>query len=99
MWTFSNVSSLALGAALLAQTASAQISASGPLTDVNSWGVGWQTPRQGGLPASLWDSTNASDITVLLSEIDVNALSPAQTELFSTRLRRRNDFSLYWLYT
>ena len=87
MWTFSKVSGLALASALLAQTASAQISASGPLTEVNAWGVGWQTPRQGGLPASLWESTNANDIAILLGELDVKALSPAQTGLFSTILQ------------
>ena len=61
--------------------AQAQVSALGALNDVNPWGVGWISPRDGGLPTSLWSDTRSDDIESLLDAVDLNNLTPAQTDL------------------
>lgn len=76
-----NVFAASIIALTTALGAHAQISASGPLTQVDPWGVGWVGARNGGLGSDLWTATHADDVELLYGSIDVNVLTPAQEAL------------------
>ena len=62
----------------------AQIVASGSLTDLDPWGIGWKSAQTGGLKSNMWNSTSAKTVNELLGSIDAHQLSPVQADLLRT---------------
>ncbi|MEM6627719.1 MAG: hypothetical protein AAF719_13560 [Pseudomonadota bacterium] len=73
-------------ASLAAMQANAEITTSGPLTQVDPWGVGWLGGADGALPSTLWDGASAIRLEDLMAQIDVSALSPASADLLRRTL-------------
>jgi|GEM_PF-5157268 len=62
-------------------SANAQIVASGSLTDLDPWGIGWKNAQTGGLKSNMWKSTSAETVNELLGSIDAHQLTPVQANL------------------
>jgi hypothetical protein len=74
----SGLAALALGAAALAPlSAGQQITSSGPVTPVDSWGVGWLARSENPLPQTLWANTTGAELKTLMETIRPVQLSPA----------------------
>ena len=74
-----------LGAAALFHPtiAAAQISSSGPLADVNPWGVGWIGSRENALPADFWGDSRKQDLTPIFQSMSIDRLSPAELTMLT----------------
>lgn len=68
---------LALCLAASSASASAQVVSSGPLQQVDPWGVGWLGQANGALSSDIWQNTNAAALKPLLESIDPARMSPA----------------------
>lgn len=62
-------------------SAQAQIVASGSLSEVDPWGIGWKGPHTGGLASNMWNATSAETVTELLGSIDAELLTSVQADL------------------
>ena len=60
-----------------ASAASAQVVSSGPLQQVDPWGVGWLGQADGALGADTWRNTDAAALKPLMGTINPAQLSPA----------------------
>ncbi len=71
-------SGLALALALtLPQTAASQQVAAAPLSQVDSWGVGWLGASEAGVASGFWSNTTAEVLAPVFGSIQVSDLSPA----------------------
>lgn len=69
---------LALALALtLSPSAAPQQVAAAPLSQVDSWGVGWLGANEAGVPSGFWSNTTADVLAPVFASIDVKELSPA----------------------
>ncbi len=76
------VAASALATTLVIPSAHGQgVTSSGPLGQLNPWGVGWIGAHEGALPATLWDRTEAKDLAPLLQTIQPAALTPMEQDI------------------
>ena len=69
---------VALALALsLSQPAAAQQVAAAPLSQVDSWGVGWLSANETQIPAAFWSNTTGDVLAPILASIQTKDLSPA----------------------
>ncbi|MEQ1609388.1 MAG: hypothetical protein ABL956_10550 [Hyphomonadaceae bacterium] len=71
---------LTLAAALAGPAAAQQVSAA-PLSQVDSWGVGWLSANEGAVPTGLWSNTNADALGPIFTALQPKDLSPAARSL------------------
>ncbi|MDZ4760056.1 MAG: hypothetical protein SGJ21_03170 [Alphaproteobacteria bacterium] len=67
-----------LAALCLTSPGWAQVS-SGPLGQVDPWGVGWLGKAEGALPSTFWANTDAATLGPILASLRPETLSPAAT--------------------
>lgn len=79
---------LALAAALAAPAAP-QV-ASAPLSQVDSWGVGWLAAKDGAIPTDFWANTNGDVLAPIFAAIQPKDLSPAARALLNRILLSRS---------
>lgn len=71
-------SGLAIALALsFAQSAAPQQVAAAPLSQVDSWGVGWLSANEGPVPATFWANTTGDALEPIFAAIQPRDLSPA----------------------
>lgn len=68
---------LALCLAASPASAAAQVVSSGPLQQVDPWGVGWLGQADGALSSDIWKNTSAASLKPLMETIDPARMSPA----------------------
>ena len=78
---------LALAAALAAPAAP-QV-ASAPLSQVDSWGVGWLGANDGAIPTAFWANTNAEALGPIFTALQAKDLSPTARALLRRFLALR----------
>jgi hypothetical protein len=71
---------LTLAAALAGPAVGQQVSAA-PLSQVDSWGVGWLSANEGAAPTGLWSNTNADALGPIFTALQPKDLSPAARTL------------------